>query len=278
MSGIVFFKTRMLTELQRFYIEKIGCELWLDQGDCKLFRHGNFIFGLCERDEPETEGMLTFFYSTRDQVDRMYERFKQTALSPPSYNEKYRIYQFFAADPEGRPLEFQYFDHPIEPHRMSDELLLSRRSFRQFKPDSIDEGVLNNAIELARFAPTSKNCQSYYFKIISDPETKKRLSETRGKPSGPINAAPLAVAVASDPALSKRHIQDACIGAYHFMLAAWCYGLGTCWIAAMDREDVKEWLVIPKEHYIATVTPLGYPEEPDKSPPARKTTEEFLRR
>lgn len=267
----------MLAELEEFYIEQIGCELWLDQGDCKLFRHGNFIFGLCDRDEAETQGMLTFFYSSREDVDRMYERFKQAAVSPPKYNERYSIYQFFAKDPEGRSLEFQYFDHPLEPHRMGDELLLSRRSFRQFTPDSIEDSVLSKVVELARFAPTSKNCQSYYFKIISDPDTKKLLAETRGKPSEPINSAPFAVAIASDPNVSKRHVQDACIGAYHFMLAAWSYGLGTCWIAAMDRDDVKEWLGIPQDHYIATVTPLGYPTDPDKRAPERKSADNFVR-
>jgi len=57
------------------------------------------------------------------------------------------------------------------------------------------------------------------------------------------------------------------------MLAAWSYGLGTCWIAAMDRDDVKEVLGIPKEHYIATITPLGYPEFVPRPPPRREARE-----
>ena len=32
-SGIVFFKTRKLQELKAFYMEQIGCRLWMDQGD-----------------------------------------------------------------------------------------------------------------------------------------------------------------------------------------------------------------------------------------------------
>ena len=87
----------------------------------------------------------------------------------------------------------------------------------------------------------------------------------------------MAVAICSDPALSKRHIQDGCIGAYHFLLAAWAQGLGTCWIAAMDREDVKERLGIPQEHYVATVTPLGYPEKVP-SPPGRKTYDDYIKK
>jgi len=267
----------MLEKLRQFYTETIGCEIWLDQGDCTIFRHGNFMFGFCERNDTDTQGILTFFYNNRDHVDRMYQIMSDSALSPPEFNEKYRIYQFFARDPEGRTLEFQYFEHSTAPHRSADELLLTRRSFRKFKADTISESVLNNIIEIARFAPTSKNCESYYFKIIRDESLKQRISEVRGKPTGPINAAPLAVAIASDPEVSIRHIQDACIGAYHFMLSAWCHGLGTCWIAAMDRDDVKDWLGIPIDHYIATITPLGYPTKPDKEPPARKSAGEYLR-
>ena len=86
----------------------------------------------------------------------------------------------------------------------------------------------------------------------------------------------MAVAICSDPDKSRRHIQDGVIAAYHFMLAAWFYGLGTCWIAAMDRDDVKDKLGIPKHHYVATITPLGYPEFIPEPPP-RKPAKEFVK-
>jgi nitroreductase len=53
--------------------------------------------------------------------------------------------------------------------------------------------------------------------------------------------------------------------------------LGTCWIAAMDREDVKEKLGIPKDHYVATVTPLGFPQKIPKTP-SRKPKESFIKK
>jgi nitroreductase len=86
----------------------------------------------------------------------------------------------------------------------------------------------------------------------------------------------LAIAVITDPGKSKRHIQDGCIAAYHLILAAKAHGLGTCWIAAMDREDVKEELNIPADHYVATITPLGYPSEEPKVA-KRRNAKEFVR-
>ena len=89
--------------------------------------------------------------------------------------------------------------------------------------------------------------------------------------------APLAVAICSDPELSRRYVQDGCIAAYHFMLTAWFFGLGTCWIAAVDREDVKSQSGIPEHHYIVTITPLGYPKHLPLNPPERKELACFIR-
>ncbi|MCP4583897.1 MAG: VOC family protein [candidate division Zixibacteria bacterium] len=114
MNGIVFFKTKMLDKLREFYLNEIGCELWLDQGDCLIFKHGNLLLGFCDREEVDRGGIITFFYDSQAFVDRMYEKFEASAEARPIMNEKYRIYNFFARDPEGRQLEFQWFGHEIK--------------------------------------------------------------------------------------------------------------------------------------------------------------------
>ena len=113
MSGIIFFKTRNIDRLSSFYTDKIGMKLWLRQEDCIILRHGNMLLGFCTRDELEATGMITFFYDTQKEVDDMYERLVDIATTQPETNKKYNIYQFFAQDPEGRALEFQYFLHPV---------------------------------------------------------------------------------------------------------------------------------------------------------------------
>jgi len=109
MSGLVFFKTNKLEELKEFYLKNVECEIWMDQGDCCIFQNGNFQFGFCTRDYIETDGMITFYYDTKAEVDRFYEKFRDIADNAPRDNLKYPIYHFFARDPEGRILEFQYF-------------------------------------------------------------------------------------------------------------------------------------------------------------------------
>ncbi|MEW5923291.1 MAG: nitroreductase family protein [Candidatus Zixiibacteriota bacterium] len=277
MSGIIFNKTQMLEELRTFYMDGIGCMLWMEQADCLIFKHGNLLFGFCSRDNVDTEGMITFFFNSREQVDYFYDKFSDIAYSKPSFNEKYQIYQFFAHDPEGRAVEFQFFEHSVEDHLDAGQLLTTRRSIRKFYNTDVPDDILARLFERCRYAPTSRNSQSYYFKIIKDRAILNQLAATRGTSSAPIANAPMAVAICSDPGLTKRVEQDGCIAAYHFLLAAWSLGLGTCWIAAMDRDDVKEWLNIPNDHYVATITPLGYPEQYPAAAPQRKERNYFIR-
>ncbi|MEW6412122.1 MAG: nitroreductase family protein [Candidatus Zixiibacteriota bacterium] len=276
MSGILFLKTKDLGPLKDFYTDKIGCEIWQDQNDCIIFRHGNFLLGFCERDKIENEAMLTFFYESKDEVDRMYSVLKDTAIIEPKENEKYNIYQFFAKDPDGRTIECQYFNDPVSGYLVGDELLLTRRSVRQFRPEPVPRDLLNKIFDICRFAPTSRNTQGYYYKIITDCNLIDWLAHTRQSSTAPIAKAPVAVAICADSNITGRPDQDACIAAYHFMLAAWHFGLGTCWMGGMDREDIKDRLGIPQTHYLATVTPVGYPAKRNIAAPKRKPTEKFL--
>ncbi len=147
------------------------------------------------------------------------------------------------------------------------ELLKTRRSIRYFDEKEIPQDVLDKVFDLARYAPSARNSQPAYLIVVRDKEKLAKLGAIRGKSSAPISRAPLAVAICSDPSISSRYVQDGCIFAYHFMLSAWAYGLGTCWIADMDRDEVKDILDVPKGHYVATVTPLGYP---DETPPIKE--------
>ena len=114
MAGIVFLKTDNLRKMVEFY-KSIGSKVWLDQGDCVILKHDNFLFGFCERGGEITKGwLLTFFYKTSQEVDALYEKMKDLAETKPQKNDKYNIYRFFSKDPEGRDLEFQTFLHDIE--------------------------------------------------------------------------------------------------------------------------------------------------------------------
>ena len=155
------------------------------------------------------------------------------------------------------------------------ELLMKRRSIREFKDKEVPKDVLHEVFELSRYAPTASNSQAYYFVIVTDKKALEELANVRGG-SAPIARAPMAVAICVDPDKTSRPMEDGCIATYHFMLAARFYGLGTCWIADMNRENVKQILNVPQNHLITTVTPLGYPVK-EPAAPERKPKEEFIK-
>jgi len=113
-KGIVFFKSQMMEPLKKFYTQEVGCDVWLEQGGCVILKAGNMLFGFCQRDKADLDALITFFYDSKEEVDRMYKKFKKSAEDKPKENPKYRIYHFFAKDPEGRMIEFQHFLHPLK--------------------------------------------------------------------------------------------------------------------------------------------------------------------
>jgi nitroreductase len=156
------------------------------------------------------------------------------------------------------------------------DLLTTRRSIRKFKGESVPEELLWQIIELCRWAPSARNSQGVTYTMIRERETIDYLAGVRGSSSAPIAAAPMAVAISADPEITGRLEEDACIAAYHLTLTARLHGLGTCWIGGLNRDEVKERLGLPVDHYLATVTPLGYPAERPKVKP-RKSAESYAR-
>ena len=86
---------------------------WLAQEGIEILRHENMLIGFQEKDEADTDALLTFYYPHRSDVDRAYAEFEDAALHPPRERPQFRIYNFFARDPEGRMIEFQTFLHEL---------------------------------------------------------------------------------------------------------------------------------------------------------------------
>ncbi|MDY0298864.1 MAG: D-glycerate dehydrogenase [Candidatus Cloacimonadaceae bacterium] len=114
MSGIVFFKTQSLHATKKFYLNKLGLKLWLDQGECHIYAHDDMLIGFCKAEYSSTQGTITFLYDSQTLVDKAYTQFKDISTTAPKLNPKFRIYHFWGKDHENRTLEFQYFLKPDE--------------------------------------------------------------------------------------------------------------------------------------------------------------------
>jgi hypothetical protein len=113
MSGIVFFASEAHDDVLEFYTDRLGADVWLEQPDCTILRYDNQLFGFCDREDAETDGILTFVVEDRAAVDAVHDDLADVAREDPHENERYDIYQFFADDPDGRTAEFQTFLHDL---------------------------------------------------------------------------------------------------------------------------------------------------------------------
>ena len=114
MTGIAFFASGAHDEVVAFYRERLGAEVWLEQPGCTILQYDNMLFGFCEREAPDTDGILTFVVEDRGAVDERHDDLADVARERPHENERYELYQFFADDPEGRTVEVQTFLHPTD--------------------------------------------------------------------------------------------------------------------------------------------------------------------
>ena len=113
MAGIVFLKTENLARTLTFYTGPVRMCVWLEQSEITILRHENLLIGFQQHSTSDIAGLVTFFYPRKLDVDAMYEALHSVALEPPRTNNRYRIYHFFARDPDGRIIEFQQFLHDI---------------------------------------------------------------------------------------------------------------------------------------------------------------------
>jgi catechol 2,3-dioxygenase-like lactoylglutathione lyase family enzyme len=261
MSGILFLNTPDLDAVRKFYQAKIGMSLWLDQGDCTILQHGNLMLGFCQGDFISLGGIITFFYESDEEVDEIYQKLVSEAESPPRVNDKFGIYHFYAKDPEGRHLEFQCFQHPLEPFLTGEELLLAKLSVQRFKKQEISKTTLRRLFSHCRYPSSTSASPIYSFSIVQDEKLRDQLIGFIGNETESTRTAPCIAVVSSEMRANNDVLKQVLIGAYHFSMAARLHGLGTDVIEDIDGEGIKQLMNLPKEDHVILAILLGYPEK-----------------
>ncbi|RME47981.1 MAG: VOC family protein [Chloroflexi bacterium] len=110
---ITFLYTRDLEATAHFYGEVLGLDVWLDQGDCLIYRvcQEGYI-GFCRRASAPSQPRGVILCLVTEDVDGWAGYLQARGISltkPPQLNPDYHIYHFFATDPNGYLVEFQRF-------------------------------------------------------------------------------------------------------------------------------------------------------------------------
>jgi len=162
------------------------------------------------------------------------------------------------------------------------EAIKGRRSVRAYVSEEVSEEEVKKLIEAARLAPSAGNIQPWEFVIVTNAETKRRLSDAALHQTF-IEEAPVVIVVCADVARSSWGygsrganlycLQDTAAATENILLAAQALGLATCWVGAFHEDGVARVINTPRNVRPVAIVPVGHPAEKPSAPPKRSMRE-----
>ncbi|MFH1776574.1 MAG: nitroreductase family protein [Candidatus Omnitrophota bacterium] len=153
---------------------------------------------------------------------------------------------------------------------MIEELIKKNRSYRRFyEQGKIEESVLKELINLARFSPSASNLQPLKY-MLSCAQEKNDLifpalawaGYLKGWPGPKQGERPAAyIIILGDKKISTTLWCDCGIAAQSIMLAVTEKGYAGCIIGSIQREFLRKNLNIPQHLEILLVLAMGRPKE-----------------
>jgi nitroreductase/NAD-dependent dihydropyrimidine dehydrogenase PreA subunit len=177
-----------------------------------------------------------------------------------------------------------------------DNLLMSRRSIREFRDKPIERETLEAILDVARRAPSASNVQNLHWIVLNGRERVHELAyecvrqmkvmqpmtpfvqgviTTWEKGLDGILRGATAVVAVCAPQESIWGQADASIALTHAELAAVARGLGMTWAGILMRvtaasEPVRKWLQVPEGYTVSAAAMLGYGKYKYQRIPPRK--------
>ncbi|RLC52126.1 MAG: nitroreductase [Candidatus Cloacimonadota bacterium] len=153
---------------------------------------------------------------------------------------------------------------------MLKDLVAKNRSYRRFYQDvTISTNSLLELIELARLTATGANKQSLKFKLINNTKENEKvfsclswagyLADWKGPEEGEKPSA--YIIILNDTTIKQNPQYDVGLACQSILLGAVEKGLGGCIFASVNREQLREYFVVPEEYDITLVIALGKPKE-----------------
>lgn len=149
-------------------------------------------------------------------------------------------------------------------------LLKKRRSIRKYKDQEVETEKINQLLQGALLAPSSRSLDPWEFIVVTDKQLLQQLARAKQAGSSFLKQAPLAIVVLANPQVCDVWIEDTSIATILIQLVAESLGLGSCWIQIRERkhsedmsseEYVRRVLNIPEEMKVEAMVSIGYPAE-----------------
>lgn len=153
------------------------------------------------------------------------------------------------------------------------DAIMKRRTIRKFEQKAVSEDNLVKLVDCARVAAYGANVQPLKFMIVNNSETLQKIYPMTkwagyladGAPKE--NERPAAyIAVLGDSSIKSNKMYEVEAGAAvtTMMLEAVEMGLGTCWLGAIQRDEIKKLLELDENLNVVYLLAVGYPKQESK--------------
>ena len=155
-----------------------------------------------------------------------------------------------------------------------EEAIRSRRTHKVFAGEPVPRDVLDELLELARWAPNHHLTNPWRFRVLG-PQALAALKRAAGpEDASKLDRAPTLVAVTAkdsdDPVTAEEDLCAAACATYAVLLAAHGRGLAGYWRtpAVLRLPEWREALGIGEDERFVALVHLGWPRQ-EKAPPER---------
>ncbi|MBD3245452.1 MAG: nitroreductase [Candidatus Omnitrophica bacterium] len=150
------------------------------------------------------------------------------------------------------------------------QLISSRRSVRRFTDRPVPREILAQAVDAARTAPSAANRQFLEYVVVTDPDTRARIFPhlrwaayvaPRRTPAQENRPTAYFCMLSCERKTPSPDLRDIGAAAENVMLTLAAAGVGTCWIASIQRQELEQILSLPPGYRLDSIIAAGYPDE-----------------
>ncbi len=150
------------------------------------------------------------------------------------------------------------------------DLIVSRRTVRQFKPDPVPRAVLESLVDAGRLAPSAANLQPLEFVLVDEPSVRDEVFSClkwaayiapAGNPAPGREPSAYVIVLVNATVREKMYEYDVGAAQENMILAAAGEGVASCWLLSIDRDRLRVLLEVPDAYRIDSVLALGFPAE-----------------
>lgn len=181
------------------------------------------------------------------------------------------------------------------------KMIKERRSIRNFTDEKIDENLLKEVVEIARYAPSWANYQIARYTFVQDEAIIKKIASDGVNDFvynvGTLKNAKNVLVLSFEKGKSGKiqnldtgdgefnydgnsnvwEVFDAGIACQTFALAAHAKGLGSVIMGVINNVAISSLIGLPATETVAALLVIGHPEGEHPAPSPRKAPEEIMR-